>query len=321
MRSDPTRPVAPLPECQQPMNPSPTPPAVPDSDLVTRTFGEPQWHADGDLVALAYAPDGTLWSVEEPGVLRHWEPSGKLLGRYFLSDMETLWVFGPRAELVASGSNEVVVWEVASRRQVASLPQSSWVTAIAFHPMSRVIATGHDDGAVRIWDLDSKNQRHELRHHTTAISALRFNADGSLLAVAGTDRVIHVWDPWHGELVAGKGSQAGHTIDLSPAIGTSLLVSNGAQATLQVWDLVSGSPRPPAGSVAKPLAVACSPDGRWIAFTSANPDSRLHLWDNKTRQLRPPIEGPRAPITDLTFSPDSQTLASCCRTDGTAWLW
>jgi WD40 repeat protein len=430
------------------MNPSTTPPAVPDSDLVTRTFGEPQWHADGDLLAMAYARDGTLWSVEEPGVLRHWESSGRLLGRYFLSEMEMLWVFGPRAELVASGSNEVVVWEVATRRQVASLPQSSWVTAIAFHPTGRVIATGHDDGSVRVWDLDTKSQRPELRHHTQAISALRVNSDGSLLAVAGedrkiavwdaaagklvrelvghtdripalawqpggrllvsagwdttvrvwnidtgeplvllnthsdqvvtlafspdgqllavadssatihiwseiargkelhvipgdqeevrcltfaadakllavggTDRVIHVWDPWHGELVAGKGSQAGHSMDLSPAFGTSLLVSNGAQATLQVWDLVTGSPKPPAAAVAKPLAVACSPDGRWIAFTTANPESRLHIWDNKTRQLRPPIEGPRAPITDLAFSPDSQTLASCCRTDGTAWLW
>ena len=67
------------------MNPSSTPPAVPDSDLVSRTFGEPMWHADGDLLALAYAPDGTLWSVEEPGVLRHWESSGRLLGRYFLT--------------------------------------------------------------------------------------------------------------------------------------------------------------------------------------------------------------------------------------------
>src|SRR5262249_10900885 len=71
----------------------------------------------------------------------------------------------------------------------------------------------------------------------------------------------------------------------------------------------------------KPLAVACSPDGRWIAVTNAQPDSRLHIWDNQTQQVRPPVEGPRAPMTALTFAPDSKTLASCCRTDGTAWLW
>src|SRR5204863_5372100 len=75
------------------------------------------------------------------------------------------------------------------------------------------------------------------------------------------------------------------------------------------------------GLVPKPLAVACSPDGRWIAVTNAQPDSRLHIWDNQTQQLRPPVEGPRAPMTALAFALDSKTLASCCRTDGTAWLW
>jgi WD40 repeat protein len=73
--------------------------------------------------------------------------------------------------------------------------------------------------------------------------------------------------------------------------------------------------------VIKPLAVACSPDGRWIAVTNADPDSRLHFWDNKTQQLRPPVEGPRAPMTFATFSQKSDALATCCRTDGTAWLW
>jgi WD40 repeat protein len=58
-----------------------------------------------------------------------------------------------------------------------------------------------------------------------------------------------------------------------------------------------------------------------MAVTNANPDSRLHIWDNQSGQLRPPVEGPRAPMTFASFSPDSATIATCCRTDGTAWLW
>src|SRR5439155_5940736 len=45
-------------------------PVAPLSDPVV--FGDPQLHTDGDLAGLAFAPDGTLWSVEEPGVVRHW---------------------------------------------------------------------------------------------------------------------------------------------------------------------------------------------------------------------------------------------------------
>jgi WD40 repeat protein len=79
--------------------------------------------------------------------------------------------------------------------------------------------------------------------------------------------------------------------------------------------------RPPSALLAKPLAVACSPDGRWIAVTNADPDSRLHIWDRQSGQFRPAVEGPRAPMTYAAFSPDSRSLATCCRTDGTAWLW
>ncbi|HEY1376831.1 MAG TPA: WD40 repeat domain-containing protein, partial [Gemmataceae bacterium] len=410
-------------------------------------FGEPQWHADGVLLALSYAADGSLWSVEEPGVVRHWEASGRLLGRYELSDLETLWLFSPRAELLASASDELIVWDVATQAKVATLAQPSWVTAVAFHPTRRVAATGHEDGSVRLWDLSAGGQPTELAHHSKEISAIAFNADGTLLAsasedrkigvwdlpagtlrrtlsghtdripalawqpgtnllvsagwdttarlwdlntgepllllnthsdqvytlafspdgqllavadssgsvhiwgeiargrelrvlpgdieeihslafspdgkllaVGGNDLVIHVWDPRSGDLVAGQAFQAGHLIDVSPG-RPPLLVSNGGGTALQVWELGSRQERPPVRMVPEPLAVACSPDGRWIAVTNANPDSRLHIWDNQSRQLRPPVEGPRAPMTYATFSPDSATLATCCRTDGTAWLW
>jgi WD40 repeat protein len=413
----------------------------------TIQFGEPHWHADGVLLALAYAADGTLWSVEDPGVLRQWDRAGKLLARRTLSDIETLWAFGPKAELLASASDELAIWEMAGQREIASMPQPSWVTAIAFHPTRRMVATGHDDGSVRLWDLAAGNKSVELMHHQQPISALAFNGagsmlasasedrkigvwdltknalrqtlsghtdripalawqpgtdlllsagwdttvrlwdlasaeprmllnthsdqvftlafspdgrllavadssgsvhvwsdiaqgtelavlpgqleeihslafspDGKLLAVGGNDSVIHVWDPRAGSLVAGQAALAGHIIDVSPG-KPAILVSNGGGMALQCWDIASRADQPPAGKVAKPLAVACSPDGRWIAVTNADPDSRLFIWDRQTQQLRPPVEGPRAPMTFAAFSPDSSKLATCCRTDGTAWLW
>src|SRR5438105_2355395 len=101
---------------------STAPPAAATGSEIPQ-FGEPQWHADGVLLALGYAADGSLWSVEDPGVLRHWDRSGRLLGRHLLTELETLWAFGPKAELLASGSDDLVVWETATQKQLASLPQ------------------------------------------------------------------------------------------------------------------------------------------------------------------------------------------------------
>src|SRR5262245_22023785 len=118
-----------------------------------RVFGDPHLHTDGDLVALAFAADGSLWSAEDPGVVRHSHPaSGRQPAWHSLSDLDTLWCFSSDARLLASASNDLSVWDVASGNLLSALPQPSWVTALAFHPDATFLASGHDDGRVCYWD-------------------------------------------------------------------------------------------------------------------------------------------------------------------------
>jgi WD40 repeat protein len=355
-------------------------------------------------------------------------------------------VFDRDAHWLASGADELIVYDVAKQSVIRTLEQPSWVTAIAFHPTDRRVATGHDDGIVRIWNLDAEDDLVELAHHDEAISALAYTSDGTLLAAAsedrtislwntadqklvrtltghtdripalawkpgerllisagwdttarvwnvdtgepllllnthadqvsalafspdgellavadsaasihvwneiakgqelrvlpgdheevrsivftqngnrllvgGSDRVIHVWDPRSGDLVSGQGRQWDHRLGLNSKSG--ILVSTAAATQLRCWDIATGRRVPPDGLVPKPIAVAVSPDGRWSAATNSNPESRLHVWDHEANRMHPPVEGPRAPMTNLAFSPNSKTLASCCRNDGTTWLW
>ena len=74
------------------MNPATVPPALLETaPAVTRVFGTRPFQADGDLLALAFAADGTLWSVEEPSVLRQWDPAtNRQLAWRLLSDLATV---------------------------------------------------------------------------------------------------------------------------------------------------------------------------------------------------------------------------------------
>src|SRR5262245_45655432 len=67
-----------------------------------RSYGAQPFHTDGDVLALAVTEKGTLWSVEEPGVLRHWNlATQNQIQDHVLADPSTLWAFSPMAGLVA----------------------------------------------------------------------------------------------------------------------------------------------------------------------------------------------------------------------------
>src|SRR4051794_7732718 len=211
-----------------------------------RTFGAHPFHTDGDLLALAFAPDGGLRSVEEPGVLRRWDVAGRQQTAWHaLDELATLWSFSEGAALAAAGSDELSIWEVRTGRVRASWPQPSWVTALAFRPgggRPALVASGHDDSVVRLWDRDTQRLVRELRGHDRAVSALAFSADGGRLASAGEDKVIRVWHVERGVLL---GSLVGHT-DRIPALAWHpdgrRLYSAGWDTTARVWDVDAWAP-------------------------------------------------------------------------------
>ena len=118
---------------------------------VLRVFGEIPFHTEGATVALAFGPDGCLWSVEEPGVLRQWDPAnGSPLAWHALGGPENVWAFSEDAGTLATASDDLSLWDVASGRQRVLLAQPSWVTAVAFPSSANHVATGHEDGIVRL---------------------------------------------------------------------------------------------------------------------------------------------------------------------------
>lgn len=270
--------------------------------LVSRMFGEPRFHADGDLLALAFAADGSLWSVEDPGVLRQWDPaSGRQLRRYGLSDLETLWAFSPEACWLASASDDLSLWDVASGQLRAGISQPSWVSAVAFTPDQAGVVTGHDDNMIRLWGIASRGLVRQLDGHERPISALAVHPDGTRLASAAEDRRIHLWDLAGGRLLR---TLEGHT-DRIPALAWHpqghILVSAGWDTTARVWDPDTGEPIILLNSHADQVtALAFSPDGQWLAC--ADSALAIHIWDTLTWKTLRVLKFHADEIRCLTFS-------------------
>jgi WD40 repeat protein len=277
---------------------------------IRRVLGEPRFHTASELAALAYASDGLLWSVEEAGWLRCWTADGRQLRQTLLSDLETLWMFNPDATILASASDDVTLWDAREGSQIAAIQQLSWVTALAFSPDKATLATGHDDGRVRLWNSESQALIVELRDHDSPISALAFSNDGKRLATAGEDRAIHIIDMASRNKIK---SLTGHT-DRVPALAWhpdgKLLASAGWDTTARLWDVASGEPVMLLNAHSdQVLTLAFSRDGALLAC--ADSDNIIHVWDNPTSgKTLSILQGHTDEIRALAFSPDGLRLAS-----------
>ena len=286
------------------------PPRGASSAAILRIFGARPFHTDGELLALAFAGDGSLWSMEEPGVLRHWDLAARQQTTWrALEDPAPLWAFAPRARLAVSGSDELTLWDPVEGKTIGAWLAHSWVTAVAFPPSGRLLASGHDDGSVALWEFDQGEAVLLLEGHAQSVSALAFSPDGQRLASAGEDRVIHIWDVSSGELI---GSLPGHT-DRIPALAWHpdgrYLVSAGWDTTARVWDTTKFVPVILLnGHVGQVHALAFSPDGQRLAC--ADSDCSVRIWDFATKRIQSVLPVQSSELRCLTFSPDGQTLVA-----------
>jgi WD40 repeat protein len=276
---------------------------------VVRVFGDSRFHADGELLTLAFASDGTLCSVEEPGILRRWNSAGQQLDFRFLSDLETLWTFSSDARFLASASDELSLWETTRGQLLGVIAQPSWVTALAFRGDSSLVASGHDDGIVRVWEGGSGRLVREFANHDRPISALAFSPEGTRVAAASEDKVISVWNIETEQLL---GMFSGHSDRIQSLVWHprgELLVSGGWDTTARVWDTIRFEPIILLNAHdTQVTASAFSPNGRLLAC--ADSQETIVVWDFPSYRVRLRLRGPGGEVSCLAFAPDGLHLAS-----------
>ncbi len=280
-------------------------------EFVTRCFGELYFHTDGDIAAIAFAGNGNVCSIDESGLLRQWSPGGKLKSRAFLSDLETLWAFSRDAKLLASGNDDLLLWDVSDGQLLATIKQESWVTAIAFSRDGQVVASGHDDGSVRLWDVASKKKVGEIAAHPKPISAIQFHPSGERFATAGEDRKVRVWDA---RTLKNTSTLASHT-DRIPALTWTqdgrYLVSAGWDTSARVWEPgASADPLMLLNSHADQVVQAeFGPEGSLLAC--ADSDHAITLWSNPTAgKSSAVLTGHLDEIRAMAFNAEGTLLAS-----------
>ena len=77
----------------------------------------------------------------------------------------------------------------------------------------RRLASGDDNGTVKVWDLDAGRETITLRVHTWLAQAVAWSLDGMLLASVGSDTLLCIWDATRGHALAPVADNPHHSTD------------------------------------------------------------------------------------------------------------
>jgi WD40 repeat protein/transcriptional regulator with XRE-family HTH domain len=256
--------------------------------------------------------------------------------------------FSPGGRMLASGSLDgtVRLWDIADParpRQLnrSDLPGHGGVEtlspdslSLAFSPDGHTLASGNDDGSIRLWDIaDPAHPRPlgpSLTKGTVAVQSVAFSPGGHSLASGSLDGTVRLWDiadPAHPRPLGPSlttGTVPVQSVAFSPDGRT--LAGGDHAGTVRLWDV--GDPAEPSpfgpiltgGGVVK--SVAFSPGGRTLA--SGSLDGTVRLWDiadpAQPSPLGPRLSGGTGAVVSVAFSPGGHTLASGSL-DGTVRLW
>jgi WD40 repeat protein len=205
--------------------------------------------------------------------------------------------FSPDSKIMASGGFDIVIllWDLQTGKSLGILEEIDCVQSLAFSPDGKILAAGNSidvsakkiNGAINLWDMQTREILHTLSGHERATECLAFSTDGRILASGGWDGTMRFWDVQTGEQlkVLTDKDTGGPVLSIAFSPDGKTLATGGWDCSVRLWDAETGvmwRKIRPLGLFSKFMvrSVVFSPDGETL--TAGVSEGTILMWNVKT---------------------------------------
>lgn len=203
--------------------------------------------------------------------------------------MQSEVIFSQNGYMLATANNierateetrfTVLLWDVPHGKIHHTLKgHTDRIKALAFTPNGKMLASGGDDGTIRLWDVSTGTQLLNLPSGKTR--ALALSPDGKILASTNSPFKIQLWDIVNGQQMTSIQGNNGTVEVLAFSHDSKILVSGSWDGKIRLWGVTTNKMLSTVkGHTTDIKALVFSEDGKSIA--SGSSDGLVFLWNAK----------------------------------------
>lgn len=182
-------------------------------NIVTGAVLKTLWGHKSRIDGLVYVTNNVLASVSRDSTVKLWNvPSGTLLRTLFEEKSDDGFFsfsisvsFEPFTPLIIASNNNKILAVGTTRIELYDLNGRVWslevskVESLAFNG-GNLLASGLGNGAIKLWNINSRQEVKTLTGHWASVCSLAFNSD-NILASGSRDESIKLWNITTGEVL------------------------------------------------------------------------------------------------------------------------
>ncbi len=213
--------------------------------------------------------------------------------------------FSPDGKLVATGTDDILLWDTTTRKIVSRFDDISSVWSLAFSPDGQSLVSAHGDGSIQVRDLDERRRIVGFDGHGNHVLVVTTSPDGKRIASAGKDGAVILWNAETEQKETVLFGHETRIVNLAFAPDGTWLASFDQDGVLIRWNLANQTQHWKVKAHSGSECLAISPDGKWLtnpwAIYESSEGRELCRWDESHIGMMM--------VDAAAFSPDGKQVA------------